>query len=222
MTTSSATQASLLLVCSRRCPPFLCTAPPPLRRRAPSGASAPPPSQRAAAPWLGARHHHRILNAGLPRNLRRWKVSSQSLIQAHAEKAVGAAAIFGLLIGLVFGGAGGGDPAAVAGAAVGASSGAAPCAAAGSATSSWGHAVVTDAEREEAALASFSPRVTSLLAGMSEAQKIGQMTQFNLDEAFADNNVFKSTPEFADTPWTLLDEDLIRTCESYLTLVTRG
>jgi len=77
--------------------------------------------------------------------------------------------------------------------------------------SSWGHTKITDAQRETAAIAKFSPRVRSLLHGMSTAQKIGQMTQLNLNEAFADTGNFMDDPAFADAPWTLLDEDLIRT-----------
>ena len=136
-----------------------------------------------------------------------WTSATPSIVQQHANKFVGLAAAMGIVVGLLIGGGGGGGDAAAAPASAMAGGGA-PCSA--RALSSWGHAKISDDQREKAALASFSPRVRSLLGGMSLAQKIGQMTQFNLDEAFADNANFKSTPEFADAPWTLLDEELIR------------
>jgi hypothetical protein len=139
-----------------------------------------------------------------------WTSATPSIVQQHANKFVGLAAAMGIVVGLLIGGGGGGggggDAAAAPASAM--AGGGAPCSA--GELSSWGHAKISDDQREKAALASFSPRVRSLLGGMSLAQKIGQMTQFNLDEAFADNANFKSTPEFADAPWTLLDEELIR------------
>lgn len=48
---------------------------------------------------------------------------------------------------------------------------------ASAATNSWGKPATTDAQRNAATIASFSPRVRNLLAGMTPEQKIGQMTQ---------------------------------------------
>lgn len=52
-------------------------------------------------------------------------------------------------------------------------------------TNSWGKPAITDVQRDQATLASFSPRVRQLLAGMSVEQKVGQMVQLNVDEAFS-------------------------------------
>lgn len=134
-----------------------------------------------------------------------WTHATPSLVQAHATKACALAGVLGLVVGVLVGGGGSASPAppAVAASTLGGCS-------AAQQLSSWGHEKISDDQREKATLATFSPRVRSLLRGMSLEQKIGQMTQFNLNEAFANNDAFKTTPEFADTPWTAIDEDLIR------------
>lgn len=133
-----------------------------------------------------------------------WTTPTPTLVQQHATKACGLAAVLGLVVGVLIGGSG--SPPLQASTAVDA---AASACTAGQ-LSSWGHDKISDDQREKAALSTFSPRVRSLLSGMSLQQKIGQMTQFNLNEAFADNDGFKTTSEFADTPWSAIDEDLIR------------
>ena len=125
--------------------------------------------------------------------------TSLTPVQQHAAPAIAGATVLALIVGYAVGAAGGGGDAA-----------AAPAAACAAPRSSWGHVPISDAARDQATLDSFSPRVRALLDSLTLPQKIGQMTQFNLDEAFADNGNFKSTPQFADEPWALLDEELIR------------
>eukprot|EP01052_Picozoa_sp_SAG31_P085681 SAG31_NODE_46217_length_255_cov_0.980769_1_plen_55_part_10 len=43
---------------------------------------------------------------------------------------------------------------------------------------------------------------------MSIEQKIGQMAQLNIDEAFPED--FRKSPDYADAPWALLDDARIR------------
>eukprot|EP01051_Picozoa_sp_SAG22_P018029 SAG22_NODE_2926_length_2100_cov_1.423288_1_plen_569_part_00 len=85
------------------------------------------------------------------------------------------------------------------------------------ARNSWGKPAITDAQRDQATLATFSPRVRDLLAGMSREQKVGQMVQLNVDEAFSNGghddahpNGFKASEDFARDPASMVDEDLVR------------
>ena len=130
-----------------------------------------------------------------------------SPLQQFAVPLIAIAAIVGAGAGYALnGGGGGGDsvtpPVALA-------SDAAACAA----VNSWGKPQITDQQRNQQTMASFSPRVRALLAGMTTEQKVGQMVQLNIDEAFSDggtNGGFKGTAQFADAPWDMLDESLIR------------
>lgn len=84
----------------------------------------------------------------------------------------------------------------------------------------WGQTKVTDVERENRAMESFDDDVIEMLAGMTLEQKVGQTTQFNIDETFNSfgNNLttddqqwgFQDQPQFADAPWDMMDEDLVR------------
>ena len=84
----------------------------------------------------------------------------------------------------------------------------------------WGRPKVTDVERENRAMESFDEEVVQMLAGMTLEQKVGQTTQFNIDETFNSfgNNLptdnrqpgFADQPQFTDAPWDMMDEDLVR------------
>jgi|EP01047_Picozoa_sp_COSAG01_P031698 hypothetical protein len=89
---------------------------------------------------------------------------------------------------------------------------------------SWGHPRLSDAIREQRALARLDADVRAMLDGMSTAQKVGQMTQFNIDEAFAGHgnglptdspdtamDLIRADPRFVDAPWELVSDKLVRT-----------
>lgn len=148
-------------------------------------------------------------------------VKSVTVAGGTPKQAVVAVALFvaGLVIGVVAGGSGGDSPAATA----------APPAAlpmipgdrlpAGAELNAWGQPKITDVERENRAMASFDDDIIEMLAGMTLEQKVGQTTQFNIDETFnsfgnglpTDNGQpgFADQPQFTDAPWDMMDENLV-------------
>jgi len=151
-------------------------------------------------------------------------VKSVSVAGGSPKQALVGAGLFsvGLVVGLLAAGGGGnGDTAAATTPPPpSTSSSSQPTAGGAASLNAWGHPKIEDSEREDRALASFDDDVIDLLRGMTLEQKIGQTTQFNIDETFNSfgNDLptddgqpgFSDLPEFTDAPWDLMDEDLIR------------
>lgn len=146
-------------------------------------------------------------------------VKSVSVGGGTPKQALVAVVLFvaGLLLGVLLGGSGVESPSANAPSPT-------PVATAGGLQTAdlntWGRPKVTDIERENRAMESFDDAVVQMLAGMTLEQKVGQTTQFNIDETFNSfgNNLptddgqpgFADQPQFTDAPWDLMDEDLVR------------
>jgi hypothetical protein len=147
-------------------------------------------------------------------------VKSVSVAGGTPKQALVAVVLFaaGLVIGVLVGGSGG-DSAASASAPL---PDPVPSVAqtSGEELNTWGQPKVTDVEREDRAMASFDDEVVQMLAGMTLEQKVGQTTQFNIDETFnsfgnglpTDDGQpgFADQPQFTDAPWDMMDEDLVR------------
>ena len=142
-------------------------------------------------------------------------VKSVSVAGGTPKQALIAVALFvaGVLLGCVLSTAIGGEPAPTT---------APPTpVAASSNLNTWGQPAITDVERENRALDSFDDDIIQMLAGMTLEQKVGQTTQFNIDETFnsygnglpTDDGQpgFADQPQFTDAPWDMMDEELVRT-----------